>query len=88
MPVASADGVCYAHQGPEITGFKSFCDDVVGALDDLITGVVGPNGRGKSTWSTRSGWCMGEQFGRYLRGKAMQDVIFSGSDKRGPLGFW
>ncbi|MFO0573088.1 MAG: chromosome segregation protein SMC [Polyangia bacterium] len=71
----------------EIVGFKSFCDRTVIRFDEPITGVVGPNGCGKSNVVDAIRWCMGEQSAKHLRGKAMQDVIFAGSDRRGPLGY-
>ncbi len=70
----------------EVIGFKSFCDRSVLRFDDPITAVVGPNGCGKSNIVDAIRWCMGEQSAKHLRGKAMDDVIFSGSDSRGPLG--
>src|SRR3569832_691936 len=72
----------------EIIGFKSFCDRAVlqiGSNDPAaITGVVGPNGCGKSNIVDAIRWCMGEQSAKHLRGKAMEDVIFAGSETRGP----
>jgi len=68
----------------EIIGFKSFCDRTVLNFTDPITGVVGPNGCGKSNIVDAIRWCMGEQSAKHLRGKAMDDVIFAGSDSRGP----
>jgi chromosome segregation protein len=68
----------------EIIGFKSFCDRAVVQLDSEITGVVGPNGCGKSNIVDAIRWCMGEQSAKHLRGKAMEDVIFAGSETRGP----
>ena len=70
----------------EVIGFKSFCDKQVLSFHDPITAVVGPNGCGKSNIVDAIRWCMGEQSAKHLRGKAMDDVIFSGSDSRGPLG--
>src|SRR5215470_8153258 len=68
----------------EIIGFKSFCDRAVVQIGESITGVVGPNGCGKSNIVDAIRWCMGEQSAKHLRGKAMEDVIFSGSETRGP----
>ncbi|MGE5186206.1 MAG: AAA family ATPase, partial [Acidobacteriota bacterium] len=68
----------------EIIGFKSFCDRAVVEVGDAITGVVGPNGCGKSNIVDAIRWCMGEQSAKHLRGKAMEDVIFAGSESRGP----
>ncbi|MEO6955026.1 MAG: chromosome segregation protein SMC [Polyangia bacterium] len=70
----------------EVMGFKSFCDRSVLSFHEPITGVVGPNGCGKSNIVDAIRWCMGEQSAKHLRGKAMDDVIFSGSDSRGPSG--
>src|SRR6478609_1528712 len=68
----------------EIIGFKSFCDRAVVDIGESITGVVGPNGCGKSNIVDAIRWCMGEQSAKHLRGKAMEDVIFAGSETRGP----
>ena len=68
----------------EIIGFKSFCDRAVVQIDASITSVVGPNGCGKSNIVDAIRWCMGEQSAKHLRGKAMEDVIFAGSETRGP----
>jgi chromosome segregation protein len=68
----------------EIIGFKSFCDRTVVNITSPITSVVGPNGCGKSNIVDAIRWCMGEQSARHLRGKAMDDVIFAGSESRGP----
>src|SRR4051812_13858424 len=70
----------------EVHGFKSFCDRSVLTFNEPITGVVGPNGCGKSNIVDAIRWCMGEQSAKHLRGKSMDDVIFAGSDSRGPLG--
>src|SRR3981081_3878471 len=68
----------------DIIGFKSFCDRAVGQIGESITGIVGPNGCGKSNIVDAIRWCMGEQSAKHLRGKAMEDVIFAGSESRGP----
>src|SRR5436189_1393764 len=68
----------------EIIGFKSFCDRAVVEIGESITGVVGPNGCGKSNIVDAIRWTMGEQSAKHLRGKAMEDVIFAGSETRGP----
>ena len=68
----------------EVIGFKSFCDRAVMTFDQPITAVVGPNGCGKSNIVDAIRWCMGEQSAKHLRGKAMDDVIFAGSESRGP----
>jgi chromosome segregation protein len=70
----------------EISGFKSFCDRTIIHFDHDVIGVVGPNGCGKSNIVDAIRWCMGEQSARQLRGRAMEDVIFNGSESRGPHG--
>ena len=70
----------------EIFGFKSFADRVVIDFDIGVTGIVGPNGCGKSNVVDALRWVMGEQNVRHLRGDTMQDIIFNGSQTRAPLG--
>jgi chromosome segregation protein len=71
----------------QIVGFKSFVDRTTVHFDHDITCVVGPNGCGKSNIVDAIKWCMGEQSPSRLRGKHMEDVIFSGAEGRGPHGF-
>ena len=69
----------------DICGFKSFMDRAIFHFDDRVTGVVGPNGCGKSNVVDAIRWAMGEQSARHLRGRAMEDVIFNGSESKAPL---
>ncbi len=70
----------------EISGFKSFVDRTVVHFDTDVVGIVGPNGCGKSNIVDSIRWAMGEQSAKHLRGRAMADVIFNGSEHRGPHG--
>ncbi len=69
----------------EIYGFKSFAEKCVISFPPGVSAVVGPNGCGKSNIIDAIKWVMGEQSVRQLRGKAMGDVIFSGTDKKAPV---
>src|SRR5271157_3793910 len=65
-----------------LTGFKSFCDSADFKIEPGLTGVVGPNGCGKSNLVEALRWVMGETSFKNMRGSGMDDVIFAGSGKR------
>src|SRR6188768_4055788 len=69
-----------------LSGFKSFADRTEFSFDDDVTGVVGPNGCGKSNIVDAIKWVLGERSSKSLRGKEMIDVIFAGSAGRKPGG--
>ena len=70
----------------KLSGFKSFVDPTTLHLPTNLTGIVGPNGCGKSNIIDAIRWVMGESAASRLRGDAITDVIFSGSGGRKPVG--
>ncbi|MBI4695979.1 MAG: chromosome segregation protein SMC [Gammaproteobacteria bacterium] len=70
----------------KLAGFKSFVDPTTLSLPGNLTGIVGPNGCGKSNIIDALQWVMGESSAKQMRGDSMADVIFSGSTSRKPVG--
>src|ERR1700731_3805766 len=70
----------------KLAGFKSFVDPTVVSFPSNLTGIVGPNGCGKSNVIDAVRWVMGELSARHLRGDSMADVVFNGSSARKPVG--
>jgi chromosome segregation protein len=69
-------------QSVRISGFKSFLEPTEIQITEGLTGIVGPNGCGKSNIVEAIKWIMGENSARQMRGDGMDDIIFAGTDDR------
>ena len=70
----------------KLAGFKSFVDPTIIPINASLTGIVGPNGCGKSNVVDAIRWVIGETSAKQLRGQSMADVIFNGTSGRKPVG--
>ena len=86
LPAAPTASAGLALTKLTLVGFKSFADKTIFTFDDPITGIVGPNGCGKSNVVDAIKWVLGERSSKSLRGKEMIDCIFAGSASRKPSG--
>jgi len=86
MNASQRDGDSLKLDWLQLSGFKSFADKTLIRFDQGISGIIGPNGCGKSNLADALGWVLGSGSALSLRGEKMDDVIFAGTRKRRPSG--